>query len=282
MPLSFTKLHGLGNDYIYVSTFDQTVAYPERLARVISDRHRGVGSDGLILVGPPSDPAAHVRMIVYNADGSRARMCGNGSRCVAKLAYERGWAHVNPLRIESDAGVRSAELTLDAHDRVTAARVDMGPPILDPRAMPATLVGDRIVAYPLDVCGEQLAVTCVSTGSPHAIFFVRDVGVVPLATWGPAVEHHLVFPDRINAHFVHVVRRDLLRMITWERGSGATLACGTGASAVCVAGVLNGVSARNVTIELPGGRLMLEWCEQTNHVYMTGPATEVFTGLWPT
>lgn len=280
MPLKFTKMHGIGNDYVYINTFEQSVDEPEKLAPLISDRHRGVGGDGLILVAPPADPSAHVRMVMFNADGSRAQMCGNGIRCVAKLAFEKGLARANPMCIETDCGVRSLDLTLDGHDRVTAARVDMGEPLLHPRQVPVTVDGDRVVAYPMWVGGRQLAMTCVSMGNPHAVFFEEDLAHVPLAAWGPAIENRPMFRDRVNVHFVHVARPDYIRMITWERGSGITMACGTGAAAVCVAGVLNGLSGRKTSVELPGGQLELEWDEASNRVFMTGPAEEVFTGQW--
>jgi diaminopimelate epimerase len=280
--MKFTKMHGLGNDYVYVSLFDERVDDPPALARAISDRHRGVGSDGLILIAPPQVPTAHVRMIMYNGDGSRAQMCGNGIRCVAKLAYERGLARANPLRVQTDAGVLSLDLTLDAEQRVVEVRVEIGAPLLEPERIPVRLKGERVVARPLELPGLTLTMTCVSLGNPHAVFFVPDVSRVPLAEWGPRIAEHPLFPESINAHFVQVLAPERVRMITWERGAGATLACGTGASAVCVAGVLNGLTQRKITAELPGGALRLEWDEATGHVAMTGPATEVFTGEWPT
>jgi diaminopimelate epimerase len=282
MPLRFTKMHGLGNDYVYVTLFDQQVSDPPALARVISDRHRGVGGDGLIIVGPPEVPDAHVRMVVYNADGSRAEMCGNGLRCVAKLAYEHGLARVNPMRVQTDRGVLAAELTLDEAGRVREVRADMGPPILEPARIPVRAGGNRVVAHPLPLEGVTLSVTCVSLGNPHAVFFEPELARVPLREWGPKIERHPLFPDRTNVHFAQVVRRDFVGMITWERGSGVTQACGTGACAVCVAGVLNGLTDRRVTVRLPGGQLKIEWDEQSDHVFLSGPAEEVFTGQWPT
>jgi diaminopimelate epimerase len=281
MSLRFTKMHGLGNDYVFVSVFDQTVDDPPALARVISDRHRGVGADGLILVAPPETAVAHVRMIMYNPDGSRAEMCGNGIRCLAKLAYERGLARANPLRVQTDRGVLSLELTLDHAGRVSAVRADMGPPVLDPRRIPVKVNGEHVIALPLKLAGATLPMTCVSMGNPHAVFFVPDVAAVPLAAWGPQVERHPLFPERTNAHFAQVLARDRVRMVTWERGAGATLACGTGASAVCVAARLNRLTDPAITVVLPGGELQLAWDEATDHVFMTGPAEEVFTGQWP-
>ncbi len=301
MPLQFTKMHGLGNDYVYVSLFDQRVDDPPALARAVSDRHRGVGADGLILVAPPEVAGAHVCMLMFNADGSRAQMCGNGVRCVAKLAYERGLARANPLLVQTDRGVLSLDLTLDASGCVAEVRVDMGEPILEPRRMPVALPGERAVSVPVPIPGDPgwgghlarqfggsrsapqvLLMTAVSMGNPHAVFFEQDLARVPLARWGPRIECHPLFPERINVHFVQVVRPDLVRMITWERGTGITQACGTGACAVCVAGVLTARTARGITAELPGGRLKLAWDDATNHVFMTGPAEEVFTGQWPT
>ncbi len=254
---------------------------PPALARVISDRHRGVGADGLILVAPPETAVAHVRMIMYNPDGSRAEMCGNGIRCLAKLAYERGLARANPLRVQTDRGVLSLELTLDHAGRVSAVRADMGPPVLDPRRIPVKVNGEHVIALPLKLAGATLPMTCVSMGNPHAVFFVPDVAAVPLAAWGPQVERHPLFPERTNAHFAQVLARDRVRMVTWERGAGATLACGTGASAVCVAARLNRLTDPAITVVLPGGELQLAWDEATDHVFMTGPAEEVFTGQWP-
>ncbi|HMQ15108.1 MAG TPA: diaminopimelate epimerase [Phycisphaerae bacterium] len=281
MSLRFTKMHGLGNDYVYVSLFDQSLAEPAALAPLISDRHRGVGSDGLILIAPPTTPQAHVRMIMYNADGSRAQMCGNGIRCVAKLAYEHNLSRANPLRVETDRGVLALELTLDAAGRVSLVRVDMGPPLLAPSQIPVRLPGERVVDALVDVDGLELHMTCVSMGNPHAVIFVDDLAAVPLRELGPKIERHVIFPERVNAHFAQVLAPDRVRMITWERGAGATQACGTGACAVCVAGVLSDRTRPRITAELPGGELLLEWDAPDGHVFKTGPATEVFSGVWP-
>jgi diaminopimelate epimerase len=289
MTLEFTKLHGLGNDYVYVGLFDQHVEDAPALARAVSERHRGVGSDGLILVAPPTVADAHVRMVMYNADGSRGEMCGNGIRCVAKLAYERGWARHNPLRVQTDRGVLSLDLLLTPAGQVARVRVDMGPPLLAPAEIPVRLAGPRVVGVTLasvaaetgEAALDALPMTCVSLGNPHAVFFVPDLAAVPLAAWGPCVEHHALFPARVNVHFAQVLRRDFIRMCTWERGSGITQACGTGAAAVCVAAVLNHLGERTVLLELPGGQLALEWDERSGHVFKTGPAIEVFTGRWP-
>lgn len=280
-PLKFTKMHGLGNDYVYIDLFAEVVEDPAALARVISDRHRGVGSDGLILVAPPEGTDAHVRMIMYNTDGSRAQMCGNGIRCVAKLAYERGLALANPMRIQTDAGVLSLDLAVNDAGEVTAARVDLGAPMLEAKRIPVVLESDRVVNQPLSLEGVTLNMTCVSLGNPHAVFFERDLKRVPLREWGPQIENHPLFPERINAHFVQVIDRDLVGMVTWERGCGITQACGTGAAAVCVAGVLNKLTDPELTVRLPGGQLKLCWDEDSGHVFMSGPAVEVFRGEWP-
>ncbi len=277
MGVKFTKMHGLGNDYVYVSLFEQNVDDPAKLARRVSDRHRGVGGDGLILIGPGGG-GAHVRMEMFNADGSRAEMCGNGIRCVAKYAYERGLARENPLRVRTDAGLLTLDLTIDEDDRVCEVRVDMGAPVLDPKRIPVALGGERVVGTTIPLLDKLLEVTCVSMGNPHAVSFCDSVLRVPLSDWGPKLERHPLFPQRINVHFAQVVRPDFVKMITWERGTGKTQACGTGACAVCVAGFLTHRTERAITAQLPGGNLKLEWDEASDHVFMTGPATEVFVG----
>ncbi len=279
-PLQFTKTHALQNDFVIVSLHKQSVADPAALAKAICDRRSGVGADGLIILDRPDVADAHSRMRIYNADGSRAEMCGNGIRCVGKLLYERGWVRENPLRVQSDAGVRVLDLLLDEHAQVAAVRVDMGPPVLEPPQIPVQLPGPPVVEQPIAIEDTQLRVTCVSLGNPHAIVFVPRVDDVPLDDWGPQLECHALFPQRTNAHFVEVLGRDRLRMITWERGSGRTPACGTGACAACVAGVLNQHTDRAISVLLPGGTLQVEWNESTDHVSLTGSATEVFTGTW--
>ena len=275
--MKFTKMHGLGNDYVYVDVSANMVEDPVGLARAISDRHTGVGSDGLILVAP-SD-VADVRMEMYNADGSRGLMCGNGIRCVAKYAVERGLATGPCLRIETDSGVKTVTCLMRG-TTVLSVRVDMGHPDLSPARLPATISAERIVDYPITIGDVAYVLTCVSMGNPHAVVFVDDVHAVDLAADGPRIEHARVFPDRINVHFVTVVNYGHLRMRTWERGSGVTLACGTGACAACVAAAVTQRAARQATVTLPGGDLTIEWAED-DHVYMTGPAVEVFAGDWP-
>ena len=276
--MRFTKMHGLGNDYVYVDCFAERVADAPALARAVSDRHRGIGGDGLILICPSSK--ADVRMEMYNSDGSRAQMCGNGIRCVAKYAYEHGRARANPMRIETDAGILPLELTVDG-ERVRLARVTMGRPRLRPEDLPTTLKIDEMIDLPVEASGRQLRMTCLSMGNPHAVLFADSLRGIDLAREGARLEHHAMFPQRCNIHFVTVNRRDDVTMWTWERGSGATLACGTGASAVCVAGALTGRTDRKITAHLPGGDLLLEWNPEDDCVYMTGPAEEVFTGDWP-
>ncbi len=275
--MKFTKMHGIGNDYIYVSTFSERVDDPPALARVMSDRHTGVGSDGLILIAPSQ--AADVRMEMYNADGSRGRMCGNGIRCVAKYSYEHGLAVKEKMRVETDSGVLNLTLHCRA-GRVESVRVNMGRPRLHPSEIPTTLKGERIVDHPIEIGGRPYKVTCVSMGNPHAVVFVDPLAQVDLPQVGPLFESAGCFPQRVNAHFVQVCDPSRVIMKTWERGSGATLACGTGASAVCVAGALTGRTERHITARLPGGELQLAWAED-DHVYMTGPAIEVFSGDWP-
>jgi diaminopimelate epimerase len=276
--MKFTKMQGAGNDYVYVDCFAQSApADAEALARAIADRHFGVGGDGLILICPVDGADAEMRM--YNADGSYSEMCGNGIRCVAKYVYDHGIARRDVLRIVS--GGRPFELALTlAGGKVDRVRVDMGEPILNSADIPTTLAGDPPIAVPLAVAGRTLPVTCVSMGNPHCVTFVDDATDELVLGVGPQIEHHAAFPRRVNVEFVQVLNREVVRQRTWERGSGETLACGTGACAVCVAGVLTGRTERRVTSKLLGGDLQLEWSESDNHVYMTGPAVEVFSGEW--
>jgi diaminopimelate epimerase len=277
-PLQFVKMHGAGNDYVYVDCFRQAApADPAATARAIADRHFGVGGDGLILIGPVEGADAEMRM--YNADGSYSEMCGNGIRCVAKYVYDSGLARSNPLRIASGGRVFTLDLAL-RDDRVDRVRVDMGQPVFDPELIPTQLAGVPPVEVELAVAGRTLAVTCVSMGNPHCVTFVERATDELVLGLGPHLETHGVFPKRTNVEFVEVVDRGKLRQRTWERGSGETLACGTGACAVCVAGVLTGRSDRRVTIQLRGGDLEIEWNEADGRVFMTGGAVEVFRGEW--
>jgi len=273
----FTKMHGVGNDYVYVNTFTQHVTQPARLAVRVSDRFTGIGSDGLILLGPSA--GADVRMEMYNADGSRGKMCGNGIRCVAKYAIEHGLAAGPELRVETDAGVKSVWCEIVC-GKVRAVRVDMGLPVLAPDSVPVRLPGPSIIDRPLEIAGRAYRITCVSMGNPHAVIFVKDLEAIDLPVVGPAFENAPQFPERVNAHFVRVDSRAHVTVRTWERGSGATRACGTGACAVGVAGVLTNRTDRRVTTSLPGGDLEIEWPPESS-VFMTGPAVEVFSGDWP-
>jgi diaminopimelate epimerase len=275
MKIPFTKMHGAGNDYVYVNGFETKIPDPAAVARAVSQRRKGIGSDGLILVEPSS--VAAVRMEMYNADGSRGRMCGNGIRCVGKLAYERGLARENPLRVETDAGVKTLELEI-AGGKVCSVTVDMGPPILDPRQIPARFEGTRAVDVPLVVNGATYHVTCVSMGNPHCVLFLPEISSLSLETIGPRFENDERFPDRVNTEFVQCLGRNEMRLRVWERGSGETAACGTGACAAAVAGVLTGRTDRSVLIHLAGGDLAIEWREHDDHVMMRGEAVEVFRG----
>jgi len=285
--MRFIKMHGLGNDYVYVDCFNQPLpGDPPALSRAVSDRRFGIGADGLILVCPSAKADARMRM--FNADGSESEMCGNGIRCVAKLAYDHGLVRNNPLTIETGRGVLTLHLELK-EGKVERVTVDLGAPILEADKIPTTLSGPRVVNHPLGAlesvlegCGVESGLTCVSMGNPHAVLYCADVAKVPLERVGPVLETHPLFPRRVNAHFVQVISPREVIMRTWERGSGITLACGTGACAVCVAGVLTGRTGRELLAHLPGGDLRLAWAgTQDAHVYMTGPAVEVFTGEWP-
>lgn len=275
--MRFTKMQGAGNDYVYVNCFSEPFPRdPAALAVRISDRHFGVGGDGLILICPSETADARMRM--FNADGSESEMCGNGVRCVAKYVYDHGIAKKKTLAIETGRGVLTLDLEVSG-GLVERVRVDMGQPILKAGEIPTTLPGDPVVRAPLHVAGRELEVTCVSMGNPHCITYVDRLSDEWVQGVGPKIEVDSHFPRRVNAEFVEVVSRGEIRMRVWERGSGETLACGTGASAVCVAGVLAGVTDRRLSAHLPGGDLHLEWAEN-DHVYMTGPAAEVFSGEW--
>jgi diaminopimelate epimerase len=277
--MRFTKMHGIGNDYVYVSLFDQEPPRdPAALARTVSDRHFGIGSDGLILIDPSRRADARMRM--FNADGSEGEMCGNGVRCVAKYVHDHGIAPKRQVTIETGRGVLTLDLEIE-DGQARRVRVDMGPPILRSVEIPTTLPGDPPIDVPVLISGAELRLTAVSMGNPHAVAYVPDVEAFPIEMVGPLVEHLPEFPRRVNAHFVEVLGPNEVRMRTWERGSGITLACGTGACAVCVAGVLTGRTGRRLLAHLPGGDLELEWPGDESSVFMTGPATEVFSGEWP-
>ncbi len=287
--MRFTKMHGIGNDYVYVDGFAERVADPAEVARRVSDRHFGIGSDGLILI-LPSDKA-DVRMRMFNVDGSEGEMCGNGVRCVAKYAYDRGLTKNNPMRVETGRGVLSLDMQMNAAGRVGQVTVNMGMPILNLSDIPVVqgaagrqaLIkkhGEHEYVLAMEYDGWPVVATFVSTGNPHVVVFVPDVQKLDLNRIGPPMEHYAAFPKRINAHWATVIGRGEVRMRTWERGSGITWACGTGACAVVVAGVLTGRLDRACLVHLPGGDLNIEWREADNSIYMTGPATEVFSGEW--
>ncbi len=310
--IRFSKMHGIGNDYVYIDADAQHVEDPAALARAVSDRHTAIGGDGVILVARPSaDCAADARMRIFNADGSEAQMCGNGLRCVAKFVVDRGMSAANPLRVETGRGVLSVRWWRGVDGLVSEAEVDMGAPMLSASQIGVRWSGvaseDRLVGVRFDramwreaiaaqdapgggraesdlawwdAAGMEPTATLVSMGNPHIVFWCAEPDRVPLERVGATIEHHAFFPQRINVHFAAVCARDHLRMRTWERGSGITLACGTGASAVLVAGVLEDRCARSADIDLPGGRLRIAWDAHDGSVRMRGPATHAFDGVW--
>lgn len=275
--MEFTKMQGLGNDYVYVNCFKETVKNPSEVAIKVSDRHFGIGSDGLILI-KPSD-VADFEMEMYNADGSRGEMCGNGIRCVAKYVYDYGLTDKTSISVETLAGIKYLDLTIE-HGKVALVKVDMGTPILKPELIPIVAEGDTVIDEPIMVGGKEYRMTGVSMGNPHDIVFIDDVKNLEIEKVGPLFENHERFPNRINTEFVKVLDRKTVEMRVWERGSGETLACGTGACAVAVACILNGLTENTVTVKLLGGDLKIEWDREKNTVYMTGPAAVSFDGVW--
>jgi diaminopimelate epimerase len=274
MPtLRFAKLHGTANDFVYVDAREGFPGDPAALAPHLCDRRRGIGADGLILVERADD--ADCRMAIYNADGSRPEMCGNGIRGLAKFVWDRGLVRRNPLRVATDAGVKTLALDLD-RDRVRRVTVDMGAPVWDGRRIPVDADGE-VVEHPLDVAGRTYRVTCVSMGNPHCVVFVDDVAGLDLAALGPRFERHPFFPKRVNTEFIRVLGRERVAMRVWERGAGETMACGTGACAAAVAAARTGRTGRHVVVELPGGPLEIAWRDD-DHVLMTGDAVDVFEG----
>ena len=274
--MRFTKMQGIGNDYIYVNCFEETVDDPSALAVRISDRHFGIGGDGLILICPSH--SADFRMRMFNSkDGSEGEMCGNAIRCVGKYVYDNGMTDKEVLRIETLAGIKVLELNV-SEGAVDTVRVDMGEPILRPRDIPMDSDGETFIAGAITTEAASYSATCVSMGNPHAVVYVDSVDGLEIEKEGPLMENHPIFPNRTNTEFVRVLEDGTLEMRVWERGSGETLACGTGACAVLVASVLNGKSPRSNTVRLRGGDLLIEWDEKDNRVYMTGPAVKVFEG----
>lgn len=273
--MKFTKMEGLGNDYIYINCFQEKVEQPEKLAVQYSDRHFGIGSDGLILILPSE--VADFRMDMYNADGSQSEMCGNGIRCVGKYVYDYGLTKKTSVTVETLAGIKTLELCVE-QGKVKLVTVDMGSPILQSSQIPVDVEQEQVIHEPIVVLGTTYEVTCVSMGNPHAVVFVDNVKEFPLETVGPEFECHPWFPRRINTEFVEVLNEHEVNMRVWERGSGETLACGTGACASAVACILNHKTADRITLHLAGGDLQVCWEQDTNRVFMTGPATVVFDG----
>lgn len=273
--MKFTKMHGIGNDYVYVNCFEESVKNSAEVSKFVSDRHFGIGSDGLILISPSA--IADFRMNIYNADGSQAEMCGNGIRCVAKYVYDYGLTDKTEISVETLAGIKYLRLQVE-NGKVASVEVNMGAPILEPKEIPVAVEESPVVNVPVEVKGKIYHMTCVSMGNPHAIIFMNNVKDLDIAAIGPYFENHTVFPKRTNTEFVEVLDRNTVNMRVWERGSDETLACGTGACATTVACILNDKTENEVTVHLLGGDLKIRWDREANQVYMTGPATVVFDG----
>jgi len=275
--MKFTKMHGIGNDYIYVNGFEEQIENPAEFAIQYSDRHKGIGSDGLVLILPST--YCDFRMKMLNANGSEAEMCGNAARCIGKYVYEKGLTTKTDLTLETLAGVKKLKLFLDNNNRVESVTVDMGEPILEASRIPTTIKQNNIVNKSIAFSSTtKYRITCVSMGNPHTVIFTKDIHKLNLPKTGSLIENADIFPRRTNVEFIEVLSPDRMKMRVWERGSGETMACGTGACAAAVAGVLNGFSDRKTTVELLGGELVIEWNAFDNHVYLTGGATTVFEG----
>ena len=275
--MRFSKMQGIGNDFIIINCFEEDVPDPSRLAIQMCRTHYGIGADGLVLLEPGD--GADVSMRIFNADGSESEMCGNALRCIGKYMYERGMTDRTKLSVLTRGGIKELWLTVE-DGLVTYVRADMGSPELAPRRIPVDLPGEIVLKHRLQMMGQTLFITCVNMGNPHTVIFVRDPEVIDLPVLGPMIEHHPLFPRRTNVEFVRVIKRDVLQMRVWERGAGETLACGTGACAALVAGVLTGSCDRSVQMKLAGGNLSLQWNAADNHVYMSGEAAFVFDGDW--
>ena len=273
--MKFTKMHGCGNDYVYVNCFEETVKNPGTVSRYVSDRHFGIGSDGMILIGP-SD-TADFRMAMYNADGSEGSMCGNGIRCVAKYVYDYGLTDQTSISVETRSGIKYLDLTVE-DGKVSLVKVNMGAPSLLAKDIPVVTEKEYVVDEPLTISGEEYYITCVSMGNPHAVTFVKDTAAFPVEQVGPYFENHEMFPDRVNTEFVQLISRSEMNMRVWERGSGETWACGTGTCASVVAAVVNGYTDEHVLVHLRGGDLQIDYDRTADTVWMTGPATTVFDG----
>lgn len=274
--MKFTKMHGLGNDYVYVNCFEEKIDNPPAVARFVSDRHFGIGSDGLIMINPSK--TADFEMEMYNADGSRGEMCGNGIRCVAKYVYDYGLTDKTQISVETLGGIKYLDLTVE-DGKVSLVKVDMGKPELEADLIPIISEREQVIDEPIEVDGKEYHMTGVSMGNPHAVIYVDDVKGLDLEKIGPKFENHERFPKRINTEFVHCIDRQTVEMRVWERGSGETLACGTGACAVAVSSILNNLTDTQVTVKLLGGDLQIEWDREKDCVFMTGPATVVFDGV---
>ena len=274
--MKFTKMHGIGNDYVYVNCFEEKIDNPPAVARFVSDRHFGIGSDGLIMINPSK--TADFEMEMYNADGSRGEMCGNGIRCVAKYVYDYGLTDKTQISVETLGGIKYLDLTVE-DGKVSLVKVDMGKPELEADLIPIISEREQVIDEPIEVDGKEYHMTGVSMGNPHAVIYVDDVKGLDLEKIGPKFENHERFPKRINTEFVHCIDRQTVEMRVWERGSGETLACGTGACAVAVSSILNNLTDTQVTVKLLGGDLQIEWDREKDRVFMTGPATVVFDGV---
>ena len=273
--MKFTKMHGCGNDYVYVNCFEEKIENPSETARLVSDRHFGIGSDGLILICP-SDKA-DFRMAMYNLDGSEGKMCGNGVRCIAKYVYDHHLTDKTQISLETLGGIKYLDLNIK-DGKVETVTVDMGAPILTPSEIPVNIPKEQAVDEPMEIDGKEWRITCVSMGNPHAVVFVDDTDSLKLEQIGPLFEKHPLFPEQVNTEFVHVIDRHTVDMRVWERGSGETLACGTGACATAMACILTGQTDNEVLVHLVGGDLLIQYDAEKNTVFMTGPATEVFSG----
>ncbi len=273
--MKFTKMHGCGNDYVYVNCFEEKIENPSETARLVSDRHFGIGSDGLILICP-SDKA-DFRMAMYNLDGSEGKMCGNGVRCIAKYVYDHHLTDKTQISLETLGGIKYLDLNIK-DGKVETVTVDMGAPILTPSEIPVNIPKEQAVDEPVEIDGKEWRITCVSMGNPHAVVFVDDTDSLKLEQIGPLFEKHPLFPEQVNTEFVHVIDRHTVDMRVWERGSGETLACGTGACATAMACILTGQTDNEVLVHLVGGDLLIQYDAEKNTVFMTGPATEVFSG----
>ncbi len=275
--MKFTKMHGTGNDYIYINGFEQQIENPGELAVHISDRHKGIGSDGLVVILPSN--YCDFRMQMFNADGSEAEMCGNASRCIGKYVYDKGMTDKKDITLETLAGTKKLKLSTGSNGLVSSVTVDMGEPVLEASGIPVTIEKDTIVNENVEFGkGLKYNISCISMGNPHTVIFTKDIDKLDLTAIGPVIENADIFPKRTNTEFIEIMSESKMKMRVWERGSGETMACGTGACAAVVAGVLNGLTNRKVDVQLAGGTLTVEWNALDNHVYLTGEAVTVFEG----